>query len=317
MSENNLPSVPYDRYLYDDYRLLSREASAAYADVIGNTYAGMSNEEKLETIMSEEEQLLMEGVLKFVDYCLAKRGWTGTNTARSISRARATTRGILSYCREAEVDVDDLTQEARLATIRAVRNYDSSKGSKWPASVFAIIPRSILWRITAVGADAHRSGLKGGTGIKGVGDELHRTTQNAFINSLEGGWSDKITALNDHPGFLERVDLDFDDKVTPESLVHEDSPDQHPVDVEAAKLSPEERFDKFLGLIAEHVSFIRPRTLEFFKLHHLMGLSPQEIADMQEPPISRQAVNESILKGYALVRASRLASEALKDCLNI
>jgi hypothetical protein len=304
MSEKCLPSVSCDSYVTTPVNDLVGPGDVhQYALEIWQRFGQATDLEKRESPMIDAEKALLSQVLRYIDYCLPKDPRsTGARTPGIIRRSRMLAVNLLENCLDSELTIDDLRQEARIAAIRTVRNFDPSRTNGGDAPVFALIPYGIINRTNNVGADAFRGGLKHGTGLPGD-QQVGKVTRNALSKRMEQGWSDELSELYEHPGFLRRVDLDFtSEESLPEELSYEDkynldSP-THEVDV-----TEEMAFEQLLNLAGDHGIAMPERTKKILAMCFINDLPYEEIGKLQDRHITRQRVGQIIGKVIESIRS--------------
>ena len=320
---DKLPSVPHDAYTYGTAPIIEIEERQTIARNVAETYKNMADRDKRNSPMAEDERSLLENSLLFVDYCLPKESPTGKAKSLSVRRCLAVGINILELCDESQIDADDLRQEARLATIRALRSYNPGHSSEsGDMSILTLIPHTIRSRLSLVGSQALIFGLKSSGGLKvpsrqddiGASYPLSAVARNVFSSLLEGGHSDAFTELLGHRSYKQVVPLEVSESGMVIDQEHEVSllaEDELPDSVKDSDLPPD--FDTLLELFRKYGINVTESTEAVLRDHFVNNLTYKVIGESEAVPISQQALGERVRRLLGAIRRNDSLMNKLRD----
>ena len=312
MPRDVLPSMSPDGYKSQPLPF-SRERIDQAAGLVGDYYRDKSTDEKRDNPMLPAEVLVVEGILRYIDYCLPPGPYRNPASQAAVRRSRVVGRNVLTACDEVEIQLEDLQQEARLAAIRAIRSFDADYSSEHSVSALTLIPFAVVNHFTKIGSKAIRGGFtsKGYTQPTEL-EPLSVVARNAFAKPVEAGWSDSLNELREHPIYRRKVELATIEE-SGDGDQTESTPPFHPVGYIGEILG----LDDLFTLMELHDVVLDDRTKSFLRLRYIDDLSPEEIGKMQKKPITKQAVSQAILRALRTIQETPSLLVAFSDLYNI
>jgi hypothetical protein len=211
-TELDLALPPLLSYLDSDlYEPLPPKKLYELSEDIGGQYETAEQYELVQRACSDEERLVLESLLRYIDYCLPNQpGFPRGKRATRITRISTAMGMDVLGQNFATLDTDDMQQHARLATLLQLRKFDSKKGTNPLAPIaYAIVNsiRSNAGKAATGGISYSQEGKKPTTkserGISRLRDEM-------FVSSAEEGWSDRLHELHQHSEFCTTEPLRFE-----------------------------------------------------------------------------------------------------------
>lgn len=313
----SLPSISPEAYLKE--QKIEREVIDELGPRIHDFYKDMPNDLKRNHILIPEESLALVSLLKWIDLHLPfsneKRRYASNQLVR-LSRSRSS--DILE--RSPEVTIEDLQQEARLATIIGLRRYNPELSLK----LMAVISIAITSNLQIFGSKILSGGFANSSSNKKavIASDLNLIDCINAVSrsSYDHGWSDSFSVLVDHPQFNAKAPVSLDASNKEETELMGDIYKQIPYDIEDTTTIDDfnavESMNANLDTIFKLPEFdslgITARQKMHLRLHFEQGLSYPQIAVLHKPPITRQGVYGSIQAAIIKLRTIKPSLQLLR-----
>lgn len=264
------------------YPPLSIEELEKHAQNIAAEFEDASNLDINTRPLNDEERFVASSILRFIDTYLPQEN-TKPRKAGNIRLKRVCRNigsDILSFG-FAEFELDDLRQEARLASIVQLRRYDPERG----ANPLTLLAHAITTQTVRFGGRAlsHGMGASHARGFTTGHRPFVHVKGEAFLSKSEGGYSDRFEELKAHPYYkiVEPLFGEPDETHgmtpdTPMELAHDQS--------DASALDGFENAERGRGLenvlsILESTGVrLTPMRKKMLEQRYVEGLSVREIA---------------------------------------
>ena len=284
------------------YRVPTIEETQALAELFAQRDTE-ENPHDYERPLSQAEQQIIEGVLRFVDCHLPSPSKSREiSLGAKISRVMAN--NALLMLPSAELELEDLRQEMRLSIVTTLRNFDPERGT-----IFGLLSVEFRHRINKVGSQALKSGFIF-IGSQSTKTNDQRTLPASTLRDqvittpFEDGYSDTYQALVNHPGHVAQVPLHF--KQPKEELDDEALPyDQRPLepvidatDTESAdwidliELPRTDTLERLFRLVERGTEQLTEREKSVLRYMYEDGLTLTEIAELPTFNLSRARVGQ-------------------------
>ena len=214
MRESSHPAYDPTPEAYLKVGLMPQPTPALLSELgnnIAQRFVGASDTEVREAICSDDERTALEGILRFIDHCLPQKvdEYRVRAKYRNIRLSRSIGQNLLEF-NLPDLDINDLTQEARLAALYRLRRHDPGRSK----SVLTFMPLVIASNLVHKAIDSISRGTRGQGGQLGPEHEgfgsLKTRKQIALARSSEGGYSDALTTVYQHPNFIHHEPLLFE-----------------------------------------------------------------------------------------------------------
>ena len=298
---------------------MAPERQAELATAVGDKFRGTTSKELLQTPMSIEERLLLDSMYRFIDYCIANRITTKNTENSSVRISRAISTNLRSF-ELPDQDIDDLRQEARLATIIQLRRFDPERAGQ-PTTV---LPLAISSRLQSNGARALSRGTVGHKGRGANIGSLSDVRRSVLSASSEGGWSDDLQQMYSHPYYIDHVPLLFEPE--PEEAYDEYGtrytiPEFQPIVPEQDIADPQpfalvneadlaDKLDRFFAVADKYIT-LTDKQIELLRMRYEEALGYRKIGERNG--YSHQAAQQNHDKIIEKIATVPALMEALRD----
>lgn len=291
----------YDSRIYPQ---LSFDALVEHTKNIAEYYADYDQSEANMAQCTDEERMVMESLLRWVDVFLPNQeGFPRKQRHNSLARFSIATAYKAIEFQHTDVDFDDLRQDARIKTIQTLRRHDP-EAYQLPLQ---LIGRGIAGSIEQTVANGLRQGFSYRRIVRSKNSndtDLTSITllqRSATSSRTEQGFSDEIQALREHPDYkiVETLqwgeETEFDDGISQRAMMP--LTDKASTGIEISEVEENVSFSQTIDLIDEyiglsmrdkrilHMRFRDALTLD--EIGSYLGLTRERIRQLIEQNIAR------------------------------
>lgn len=323
----NLPSVTPEAYLkpvLPESKLLPKDELQRRCVEIAERFRGLGHPEITSYPMTDDEKLVLTSLLKFVDYCMPirARGFRGRSASPLVRKCIAASINVMGMD-FADLDIEDLRQNSRLAVIGKIRRYDPDRSP----SPLTTVPFGIH---NAIVRSAGKS-VAYGFGTRSRGSRAQNRTSDAMISRLrnevffyhiENGWSEHLEELHNQPEYKETQPLqsvhespedEYEERVLPlddRPTVPRQDMVLPSVDV-VMEVEAKTRLDRAIDLVEQCGVNLSERDKMVLRLRYERDMTLEAVGERVN--VTSQRVSQIIDRIFGRIRENPFAVVALHD----